>query len=130
MLRHARTLATSLALGAAFAAPALAQTAAPAVADSAATAAPAAVTGATPAPEVGPTRDALVAGVRPAQAPAAGTEAAAVSAARVTRSQAQALMIVGAAALVIGLVIGDDAGTLFALGGAAVGLYGLYVYMR
>jgi hypothetical protein len=129
MLRHARTLATSLALGAAVvAAPALAQTATPA-ADSAA--APAATIAApTPAPEIGPTRDALVAGVRPAQTAAAGTEAAAASVARTTRNQAQALMIVGAAALVVGLVIGDDAGTLFALGGAAVGLYGLYQYLR
>lgn len=40
-----------------------------------------------------------------------------------------ALMVVGGAALVIGAVIGDDAGTLVMLGGAAVGLYGLYLFL-
>jgi hypothetical protein len=40
-----------------------------------------------------------------------------------------ALMIVGGAALVVGAVIGDDAGTLVMLGGAAIGLYGLYLFL-
>jgi hypothetical protein len=40
-----------------------------------------------------------------------------------------ALMVVGGAALVVGAVIGDDAGTLVMLGGAAVGLYGLYLFL-
>jgi hypothetical protein len=40
-----------------------------------------------------------------------------------------ALMIVGGAALVIGAVIGDDAGTFVMLGGAAIGLYGLYLFL-
>jgi len=40
-----------------------------------------------------------------------------------------ALMIVGGAALVVGAVIGGDAGTLVMLGGAAVGLYGLYLFL-
>jgi hypothetical protein len=39
-------------------------------------------------------------------------------------------MIVGGAALVTGLVIGGDAGTILALGGAVVGLIGLYHYLR
>ena len=38
-------------------------------------------------------------------------------------------MIVGGAALVVGAVIGDDAGTIVMLGGAAIGLYGLYRYL-
>jgi hypothetical protein len=38
-------------------------------------------------------------------------------------------MIVGGAALVIGAVIGDDAGTLVMLGGAGIGLYGLYLFL-
>ena len=42
---------------------------------------------------------------------------------------ALALMIVGGAALVIGAVIGDDAGTLVMLGGAGIGLYGLYLFL-
>ena len=40
-----------------------------------------------------------------------------------------ALMAVGGAALVVGAVIGDDAGTLVMLGGAVVGLYGLYLFL-
>ncbi|HEX6049929.1 MAG TPA: hypothetical protein VFZ21_11700 [Gemmatimonadaceae bacterium] len=48
---------------------------------------------------------------------------------RTSNRNAVALMIVGGAALVIGAVIGDDAGTLVMLGGAAVGLYGLYMFL-
>jgi hypothetical protein len=48
---------------------------------------------------------------------------------RSSNRNAVALMIVGGAALVIGAVIGDDAGTLVMLGGAAVGLYGLYMFL-
>ena len=44
--------------------------------------------------------------------------------------QAAAMMIAGGAAVVVGLVIGDDVGTLIAVGGAVVGLYGLYLYMK
>ena len=40
-----------------------------------------------------------------------------------------ALMIVGGAALVVGAVIGGDAGTIVMLGGAGVGLYGLYLFL-
>jgi hypothetical protein len=44
--------------------------------------------------------------------------------------QPEALMIVGGAALLAGLIIGDDAGTLIAVGGAVTGLFGLYQYLR
>jgi len=40
-----------------------------------------------------------------------------------------ALMIVGGAALIVGAVIGDDAGTIVMLGGAGIGLYGLYLFL-
>lgn len=43
---------------------------------------------------------------------------------------AEALMIVGGAAFVAGLIIGGDAGTIVMLGGAGVGLYGLYLYLQ
>jgi hypothetical protein len=39
------------------------------------------------------------------------------------------LMILGGAALLTGVIIGDKAGTIIAVGGAIVGLYGLYVYL-
>jgi|SRR5689334_1417975 len=48
---------------------------------------------------------------------------------RTSNRNAVALMIVGGAALVIGAVIGDDAGTLVMLGGAGIGLYGLYMFL-
>ena len=40
-----------------------------------------------------------------------------------------ALMAVGGAALLVGAVIGDDAGTIVMLGGAVIGLYGLYLFL-
>lgn len=42
----------------------------------------------------------------------------------------QTLMIVGGATLLTGAIIGDDAGTVLMVGGAVVGLYGLYLYLR
>lgn len=41
-----------------------------------------------------------------------------------------ALMIVGGAAFLAGAVIGGDAGTIIMIGGAAIGLYGLYLYLQ
>lgn len=41
-----------------------------------------------------------------------------------------ALMIVGGAAFVAGALIDGDAGTLIMVGGAAIGLYGLYLYLN
>ena len=41
-----------------------------------------------------------------------------------------ALMGVGAAAVVVGLLIGNDGGNAVAVGGAVIGLIGLYRYMR
>jgi hypothetical protein len=48
---------------------------------------------------------------------------------RPSRGSGVGLMILGGAALVTGLIIGDDAGTVIAVGGALIGLYGLYVYL-
>jgi hypothetical protein len=39
-------------------------------------------------------------------------------------------MIVGGAAVITGLLIGDDLGAVLAVGGAVVGLYGLYQWVR
>ena len=54
----------------------------------------------------------------------------ALPAARSSRNSSTTLMIVGGAAFVAGAIIGDTAGTLFMVGGAAVGLYGLYQYLQ
>ena len=39
-------------------------------------------------------------------------------------------MIVGGAIFLAGAVIGDDAGTVIMISGAAVGIYGLYLYLQ
>src|SRR5689334_10984033 len=44
--------------------------------------------------------------------------------------QARALMIVGGAALLAGAIIGGDAGGIIMVGGAVVGLIGLYEYLQ
>lgn len=44
--------------------------------------------------------------------------------------QARALMFVGAGAFVAGALIGGDSGTIIMVGGAVVGLYGLYEYLK
>ena len=44
--------------------------------------------------------------------------------------QPVALMVVGGAALLTGLIIGGDAGTVIAVSGALIGLYGLYEYLQ
>ena len=46
-----------------------------------------------------------------------------------SNKNAVAMMIVGGAALVVGAVIGGDAGTIVMLGGAGIGLYGLYLFL-
>jgi hypothetical protein len=48
---------------------------------------------------------------------------------RASRGSGVGLMLFGGAALITGLIIGDDAGTVIAVGGALVGLYGLYVFL-
>lgn len=49
---------------------------------------------------------------------------------RADTKQNRALMIVGGAALLTGAIIGGDAGLLISVGGAVVGLWGLYQYLK
>ncbi len=77
------------------------------------------------APASGPTVDGAAVGVRHvvdvnASAPARRSGA----------GPGTALMIVGGAALLVGLVIGGSAGGAIAVGGAVVGLIGLYQYLQ
>lgn len=77
-------------------------------------------------PQVGPTFGALTVGVRnvvPATTPAQQRGSAGLG-------QNEALMIVGGAAILVGAVVGGDAGDIFMIGGAIVGLYGLYKYLQ
>jgi hypothetical protein len=82
---------------------------------------------------VGPARTLTAAAARSARLGTASLDqeqAALQARARNSFSQSQVLMIVGGAALITGLVIGDDVGDILAIGGAGVGLYGLYRYLQ
>ena len=83
------------------------------------------------AASLGPTVDRAAVGARSLpQQPTSLDEAETAMQARLGLGQARALMIVGFSAVIIGLLIGDDAGAVIAIAGAAVGLYGLYYYLK
>ncbi|MGH7624426.1 MAG: hypothetical protein ACREOJ_03805 [Gemmatimonadaceae bacterium] len=58
------------------------------------------------------------------------TAADANSARMYTMTNGEKLMVLGGVALLTGAIIGGDAGTIIMVGGAAVGLYGLYVQLN
>ena len=72
--------------------------------------------------QAGISHNTIVKHSRVAEAPSAGATTALQSRSR----QGQTLMIVGGVGFLAGLIIGDSAGTALAIGGAVVGLYGLY----
>jgi len=75
---------------------------------------------------VGPTVASGIVGVHAAAESSLSRPVVAVQ--RVNRNPA--LMIVGGVAIVIGGIIGDDAGTIIMVGGAVVGLIGLWNFLR
>ena len=83
---------------------------------------------ANPLPSVtrGPTRESARVAMHPAET---RRGAPPVFQNKKSNKNAVAMMIVGGAALVIGAVIGNDAGTIVMLGGAGIGLYGLYLFL-
>ena len=87
------------------------------------------VTASVNAPTAGPTLDGATVGIKHADAQATTAPTNATPAAR-RGDQPTALMIVGGAAFLAGAIIGGDAGTIIMVGGAAVGLYGLYLYLQ
>lgn len=86
------------------------------------------VTASVNAPAAGPTLDGATVGIRHADQ-AATTPTNATPAPR-RGDQSATLMIVGGAAFLAGALINNDAGTIIMVGGAAVGLYGLYLYLQ
>jgi hypothetical protein len=52
------------------------------------------------------------------------------SAARMGPGDGRAAAIVGGAVVITGLVVGGDTGTLLVIGGAGLGLFGLYIWQR
>ena len=100
--------------------PAAAQSLAPSPASSVS-----APTAAVAEPASGPTFEAASVAVRHVESPVAAAPAR-----RGGYGQPVALMVVGGAGLLTGLIIGGDAGTAIAVGGAVVGLVGLYQYLQ
>jgi len=76
-------------------------------------------------PTTGPTLASASVAVRHAEAPVTAAPAR-----RAGYGQPVALMVVGGAAVLTGLIIGDQAGAAIAVGGAVVGLIGLYQYLQ
>lgn len=62
--------------------------------------------------------------------PASEASAAPAAAAAGGRDRGTALMIVGGAAVLTGIVIGNGAGYAISVAGAVIGLYGLYQYLQ
>jgi hypothetical protein len=60
----------------------------------------------------------------------AGSENAPAAVPQTSRANSTAMMVVGLAAVVAGIVVGDEAGTILVLAGAGIGLYGLYKYLQ
>jgi len=83
-----------------------------------------------PSAAAGPTLQSLPVGVRARTTPVDSIELAAFQRRGGGLGQPEALMIVGGAAILVGAIIGDDAGAFFMVGGAVIGLYGLYKYLQ
>jgi hypothetical protein len=58
------------------------------------------------------------------------SDAALTASLRAPSSTNTAMMIVGGAALIVGSIVGGDAGTLFMVGGGIVGLVGLWNHLK
>lgn len=60
----------------------------------------------------------------------ASTKVTAAQVRRGAAGQDVALMVVGVGAMIVGALVGDTAGTIILIGGAAMALYGLYNYLE
>lgn len=122
-----RHLFASLALAAALAPAALSAQSSTGLAAMAATSpAPAVTTTAAPSTMVRPD----VAGITTKSDANAPLVVSSAAAGGLNQGEGVALMAVGGAGLVAGLLIGGSAGTAVAIGGLAVGLYGLYQFVE
>jgi hypothetical protein len=79
----------------------------------------------------GPTLQAASVGFRVSEAKVdASTKVTASPVIRRHEGQDVALMVVGVGAMIAGALIGDKAGTIVIIGGAAMALFGLYHYLE
>ena len=78
----------------------------------------------------GPTMNSLAVGAHrlDSSLPAASEQAAQRRGAGL--AQSEAMMIVGGAAILVGAIVGGDPGRIIMIGGAVVGLVGLYKYLQ
>ena len=87
----------------------------------------------TSASPIGPTMLSASVGVQRPSSAMTETEATTALAAQRRNAglgQAQAMMIVGGAAILVGAIVGDTPGQIIMIGGAVVGLVGLYKYLQ
>ncbi|MBI3504399.1 MAG: hypothetical protein HY059_06120 [Proteobacteria bacterium] len=75
------------------------------------------------APVAGPTQASATVGVRAAAAPLALPKPS-------SNGNSPAMMIVGGAALIVGAVVGGQAGTIVMIAGGIIGLVGLWNYLQ
>ena len=76
----------------------------------------------------GPSLQSLPAGVHRQAAPRDSSAVAAPRGAGL--GQSESMMIVGGAALIVGAIVGDTPGEIIMIGGAIIGLVGLYKYLQ
>lgn len=81
-------------------------------------------------PAIGPTIEQAAVGIRPAVALDAAASTQRRSSNRSGINRNVVLMIVGGATMVAGGIIGGDTGTIFMVGGAVIGLWGLYNFLQ
>ena len=78
----------------------------------------------------GPTLGNATVGVRHVDATATAAKAAPAAPRGGGHSHGEVLMIVGGAAILTGIVVGNNAGYAISIAGAVIGLYGLYEYLQ
>lgn len=81
-------------------------------------------------PATGPTIEAAAVGIRPAPSSVAAASSESKARRRSGVNHNVALMIVGVGAMVAGSFIDGTAGTIFLVGGAVIGLYGLFNFLQ
>ncbi|HEX6626922.1 MAG TPA: hypothetical protein VF105_03110 [Gemmatimonadaceae bacterium] len=78
----------------------------------------------------GPTLQSAAVGFRVSEAKVDASTKATAPLVRRNQGQDVALMAVGVGAMIVGAIVGETAGTIIIIGGAAMALFGLYHYLE
>jgi hypothetical protein len=78
----------------------------------------------------GPTIQAAAVGFRVSETKVDASTKVTAQRTRPRAGQDVALMVVGVGAMIVGALVGDTAGTIIIIGGAAMALFGLYHYLE